>query len=291
MVNKTQLKNQFCDLTSTSTSTASRYLEASNYNLANAVDAYYDKHGNNNSKTNGKKSKSIDPKLIKIYEKYKDPSNPEQIDIDGTLNYLEDLKIDPDDPKSLFLAFLLKSPKTGVFKRDEFLNIWQHYKINSISQMKTFLNEFYEDILYNRGNYTSIEDNEGEEEILNFKKLYDFTFKFLIESENQKVLNIELAIEYWKLLLPLLIESYSVEQLDLNKSKIQERINQWFEFLKNYDSNKRKIITFDTWSMFYNFLIEILFNDPLNFKNYDEMASWPSKIDEYMEYLNDNNLI
>ncbi|KAI5952910.1 DCN1 [Candida jiufengensis] len=288
-VNKTQLKNQFCELTTTSLSTATKYLEASNYDLTRSIELYYDKQAekelNNNNKLNKSTTTTINSKLNKIYDKYKDSLNPNQIDIEGTLKYLEDLDIDPDDPKALSLAFLLNSPKLGIFKKDDFLTIWQYYKVYDLLMMKVFIKNFYNDILHNKNNYIDLKTNQT----INFKKFYDFTFKFLIETENQKVLNIELATEYWKLLLPLVISVHNETESNLNKDKIEERINQWYEFLIKFD--QRKIITFDTWSMFYQFLIEIIINDPINLSKYDEMAAWPSKIDEYMEYLNENELI
>lgn len=43
--------------------------------------------------------------------------------------------------------------------------------------------------------------------------------------------------------------------------------------------------------MFYLFLKEVVLPDPENFKDYDEMAAWPSIVDEYIEYLRDTNLL
>jgi len=288
------LKNQFCELTGTSTTTAGRYLDASKYNLEQAVDAYFTKHASKsspNSKSNGKSSSpfSFAKHLIAIFDQYKDANNPEVIDIDGTLKYLEDLGIDPDDPKSLTLAFLLKSPLVGVFKKDKFLTIWQHYEVHDVKAMAEFLNHFHENVLHDKGSYSDLETNE----VIDFKQLYDFTFGFLKESENQKVLDIDLTISYWKLLLPLITSvHFARNNSDSNeddKAKIDERAQNWYDFLSN--SNPRPVITFDTWSMFYLFFLEVIIPDPYKLSNYDEMAAWPSKMDEYVEYLSDNNLI
>ncbi|KAI5968137.1 DCN1 [Candida margitis] len=295
MTNKSALKNQFCELTGTSTTTAGRYLDASKYNLEQAVDAYFEKHSSKstNPKSNGKSATSTtsntNKNLIAIFEKYKDANNPDVIDIDGTLKYLEDLKIDPEDPKSLTLAFLLKAPSVGVFEKNKFLTTWQHYNIHDIAKMSSFLNKFHDDVLHNKGIYNDIETDE----VVDFKHLYDFAFGFLKESENQKVLDIDLAISYWKLLLPLITSVYLAKNESTTETdtanQVEERVQNWYDFLTT--SNPRPVITFDTWSMFYLFFLEVILPDPRKLSNYDEMAAWPSKMDEYVEYLSDNSLI
>ncbi|KAI5968887.1 DCN1 [Candida theae] len=292
MVNKSALKNQFCELTGTSTTTAGRYLEASKYNIDQAVDSYFTKHASKsspNSKSNGKSASSnTDKHLVSLFDEYKDANNPNVIDIDGTLKYLDDLQIDPDDVKALTLAFLLKSPSVGVFERDKFISIWQHYKIHDIKSMRKFLDKFHQDVLYDKGSYTDLDTDKA----VDFKQLYDYTFAFLKESDNQKVLDIDLTISYWKLLLPLITTVYFTKNetpANGNKDKVEERVNNWFDFLSN--SNPRPVITFDTWSMFYLFFLEVVLPDPYKLSNYDEMAAWPSKVDEYVEYLSDNSLI
>ena len=292
-VNKSALKSQFCELTNTSTTTAGRYLDASKYNLEQAVDAYYNKHATkssskSNSKANGKSGSSDKSQLNTIFDQYKDPNNSEVIDIDGTLKYLEDLNMDPDDPKSLTLAFLLKSPLVGVFEKDKFISTWKHYKIYDVKAIAKFLDTFHEDVLYDKGTYSDIDTDE----VIDFKQLYDFTFGFLKESENQKVLDIDFTISYWRLLLPLITTVYFTKQestKDEDKAKVEERVQNWFDFLSN--SNPRPVITFDTWSMFYLFFLEVILPDPYKLSNYDEMAAWPSKMDEYVEYLSDNGLL
>lgn len=277
-------------MTGTSTTTAGRYLDASKYNLEQAVDTYYEKHASKsspNSKSNGKSSTS-DKYLVAIFDQYKDANNPEIIDIDGTLKYLEDLGIEPDDPKSLTLAFLLKSPLVGVFEKNKFLTTWQYYKIHDVKAMSKFLVNFHHDVLHDKGTYNDIDTDK----VIDFKQLYDFTFGFLKESDNQKALDIDLTISYWKLLLPLITAVYFTKNNSHNeddKAKVEERVQNWYDFLTN--SNTRPVITFDTWSMFYLFFLEVILPDPYKLSNYDEMAAWPSKMDEYLEYLSDYNLI
>lgn len=309
-------------MTSTSTSTAARYLDQTNYNIAQAIDLYYSKHSNYSRPANGSTNSNTAttttttrgaPKpaensaLVAIFDAYKDPSNDQIIDIDGTLKYLEDLEIDPDDPKSLTLAFLFKSRKVGEFQRESFLQVWQNYKIADIAEMSKFITKFHNDLIKGRGEYHDIVT--GQE--LNFKKLYEFAFTFLLETENQKVLDVDLAISYWQLLLPLVInqhfettqdesENGANKATDVLRSEVNDRVNNWYDFLTTSSSStttttttttSRKVISFDTWSMFLPFFQEVILTDPHSLKGYDEMAAWPSKVDEYVEYLYDNNLL
>lgn len=208
--------------------------------------------------------KNINPKLNQIFETYKDEQDNNKINIEGTLKYLEDLEIDPEDMESLTLSFFLQSPSMGIFPRLIFLTNWQLQKIFSIKEMKLFL------IKYQR----EIDGNDGE-----FEKLYKFTFNFIKSNENDKSVDFESAISYWQLLFK-------------HKSKLSdscyERLNQWYKFINDiYQKNISK----DSWDMFYFFVNDIIIQDPINFKNYDEMSAWPSVIDEYVEYLRDNQLI
>ncbi|EMG45441.1 Nedd8 ligase, putative (Cullin neddylation protein, putative), partial [Candida maltosa Xu316] len=276
MSNKAQLKQQFCELTGTAVSTAAKYLDQAKYDLARAIDNFYDKHPNKATFVVKQQPKTvkISKELIQVFEKYQDPNDPNQIDIDGTLKYLEDLDVTPEDLQSLTLAFLLKAPKMGVFTKDNFLNIWQNYSVTDIASMKKFLNKFHKDLISDGGEYEDLSTGDT----LTFQKMYDFTFKFSLEVENQKLLDIDSAIEYWKLLIPVILEKYINSQNLIDEdysSKVNERIAQWYTFLSDNEYFKKKAISFDSWSMFYLFLLEVVLPDPEAFANYDEMAAWP----------------
>lgn len=207
--------------------------------------------------------KNISPKLAKIYEKYQDEKNPEIIDIDGTIEYLEDLQIDPEDILSLILAYLLESPSTGVFTKKSFLTIWNNKKITRLPEMKQYLKSLQQEI---------------DEDLKKFELLYKFTFGFIKANEIDKTINYELATSYWQLLFK--------DRIYFDES--QPRLEQWYKFVN--DEYKRDFSR-DSWNMFYHFLVDIIAKDPKNFKDYDEMSAWPSVIDEYVEYLRENELI
>lgn len=293
---KTQLRQQFCELTGTSNTTATKYLESVRYDLARAIDNYYNKHPNKAQVTKEPVKVKIDDRLIQIFDKYKDNEDPNKIDIEGTLTYLGDLGISPDQIESLSLALLLKSPKTGVFTRENFLHIWQYYQCFDIGAMSEFITRFNKDLMNNIGGFkdiSTVSDDENKLVPLKFQDLYNFTFKFSLETESQKFLDLDTAIEYWKLLLPIITETYSKDnKLDEEfKNHVNERVEQWFKFLTDNEYMTKKSISYDSWSMFYLFFKEIVLIDPIKFKDYDEMAAWPSVVDEFLEYLHDFELL
>ncbi|ABN65156.2 predicted protein [Scheffersomyces stipitis CBS 6054] len=287
MFKKNSVKQQFVDITGASSATASKFLDSNNYNLQRAVDAYF------NSPSSKKSSAPVfDKALVAIFENYRDEDNESQIDINGTMQYLEDLEIEPEDPQSLTLAFFLHSPRMGVFSKSQFLKQWQQYGINSIDGMKKFLAQYHESLLYNEENFYEENSNlgYGKKEPVTFKKLYDFTFDFLMEVENQKLLDYQTAIDYWTLLLPLVVNT-AVKDGSLQPDKratVESRIEQWFEFVRN---EYKRSFSKDSWSMFYLFFKDIIIKDPEKFTDYDEMAAWPSVMDEYFEYLRENELL
>lgn len=228
--------------------------------------------------------------MTDLFTKYKSSDDENIIDVDGTINYLEDLELSPEDIKALSLAYLLKAPKMGTFTKERFTGIWQYYKVFDLNGMKKFINKFHNDLVNNNNNMEYIDLDTSEN--LSLQGMYNFTFGFLMEVENQRLLDTETAIDYWKLILPIVTESYLHEITPIDEDEFVANVNtrsqQWFDFL--VEENK-KAITFDTWSMFYLFFKEVVLDDPTNFKNYDEMAAWPSFMDEYIEFLYDKELL
>lgn len=219
---------------------ASKYLKDNNNQLQDAINDYL--------------NRKQDPKLIKLFEKYCE-SDMSTIEVNGTMNYLEDLGIEPEDIRSLLLSYFLESPSMGVFSREKFLNNWNNEKINNISDMKVFIDKLY-------GHYKSLETFQG---------VYEFVFGFLLEQPNQKLINYEIIIDYWKLMF---------EYLEL-PPKVNSRIEQWYEFIEK----EGKHLNRDTYVMWYEFVKEVIMSDAEGLGGYDEMSSWPSLVDEYVEGL------
>lgn len=54
-----------------------------------------------------------------------DPKNPEEIAIEGTIKYCEDLGVAPEDVVMLALAWLTKAPTMGRFARKGWIEGWK----------------------------------------------------------------------------------------------------------------------------------------------------------------------
>jgi DCN1-like protein 1/2 len=246
-------RNQLVAITGCTPATATSLLEKHNWKLEEAVNAYLE---NGLSRTTPVAS---DPQIEHIYNTYQDQGDPERIDVDGVLRYLEDLGIEPEDPKSLTLAFFLEAPSMGVFTRAKFIGNWSRTTARSVAEMKQYIESLH----------STIQDDP-----LQFVQLYNFTFDFSMENPGQRLLAIDTAVEYWKMLL------YQRREFE----GCQARFDQWFLFLTTH----KKAITKDTWRMVYLFFKEVVAADPSGLLGYDEMASWPSVIDEYIEWLRDS---
>lgn len=244
-------RNQLVSITGCTPTTATSLLEKHNWKLEEAVNAYLE---NGLSRATPVAS---DPQIEHIHKTYQDPADPERIDVDGVLKYLDDLGIEPEDPKSLTLAFFLEAPSMGVFTRTKFIGNWSKTSARSVAEMKQYID--------------NLDSTIKQCDPLQFVQLYNFTFDFSMENPGQRLLAIDTAVEYWKMLL------YKRPEFE----GCQLRFDQWFQFLTTH----KKSITKDTWRMVYLFFKEVVASDPKNLLGYDEMASWPSVIDEYIEWL------
>eukprot|EP00658_Telonema_sp_P-2_P084364 TRINITY_DN9352_c0_g1_i4.p1 TRINITY_DN9352_c0_g1~~TRINITY_DN9352_c0_g1_i4.p1 ORF type:complete len:225 (-),score=55.30 TRINITY_DN9352_c0_g1_i4:551-1225(-) len=94
-----------------------------------------------------------------------------------------------------------------------------------------------------------------------FKDFYGFCWQFARESETQKLLGVEEAIQTWELILE---GRYA-------------HLDWWFEFLRE---TAPKGITKDQWNLFLDFARQV--QDDMS--DYDEDGAWPCLIDDYVEW-------
>lgn len=243
---KTSIKEHFIELTLASLATASKFLDAHGWNLDSAAAAFF------NSQP------SPDPKVVAIFDKYRSTENPDVISIDGTLAYLEDLNLDPEDPISLTLAYVLESPQTGEFRRDPFVRKWLALSVNTLEDMRKHVVEKHRHL------------SESVEE---FEPFYQFVFEFVRGADPRiKTIPHDEAIVYWQMLL------------DPRFPTAKHRLASWYKFI----DSTGKHISRDSWNMFLKFLVQVVVPDPQELSAYDEMSAWPSIIDEYVEWIADN---
>ena len=91
---------------------------------------------------------------------------------------------------------------------------------------------------------------KGEDEVT-FKRVYMFTFRFALASPGSKSLPREIAIEYWRILLPLLLDGGN----DRGRGRDRGLLDSWIEFLQQQgDGHSKRGITKDTWNCMYDFV-------------------------------------
>ena len=177
-------------------------------------------------------------------------------DIDSLIKFIEDLGYNLDDLVTLCLAHLLGYKKLEEpLKREDFLSIWFMQGCSTISEMRectTRLNvKLHEDLQY-------------------FTQIYNYAFHLILDS-NRKDIDTDEAIQYWKLFL----------QPEYPVCMEPDLLEAWFLFLRD---EGKTTISRDTWRMLLLLFkrypaIQTIMDD------YDETAAWPFIIDEFYEYL------
>lgn len=192
-------------------------------------------------------------KFDALFNKYKssDPNGEDKILIDGVERLLADLELEADSILVLILAWKCQAATQCEFSRQEFciglreLSVESNAAIDRIDKLKISLID--QETRLTAGQY-------------NFKSLYQFTFSYA-KNLQQKSLDLELAIAYWRILMT-------------NRFKF---LNLWIDFLQ--ETHKRAI-TRDTWNLLLDF--SVMIDD--NMSNYDEEGAWPVLIDEFVDY-------
>lgn len=250
-LSRAALEAHFRSITNALASDATATLEKYHWDLQAAVLAFL-------SDPVIPQSAVADPKLEQLFARYCDSADPSTILIDGTLQYLADLGLDPEDPRSLTLAYILKSPQTGEFRRGDFVATWAAAGASTLPQMRAHLDACHRDI---------------HADAAQFEPFYRYVFEF-VRGADARAKSIPAAdcAAYWRLLL--------AEGADA----CAERVEQWCQFVEE----AARPVSKDTWNMWYKFYAQVVRPDPQALSAYDEMSAWPSMVDEYVEWLHDS---
>ena len=102
--------------------------------------------------------------------RYKDPSEPEKIGMEGVVKFLDDLQLDATSRTVLIIAWKFKAQQQCEFSREEFLGGMIELGCDTIDKLKAKLPNLEKEIL---------DQNK-------FKEFYQFTFNYA-KNPSQKV--------------------------------------------------------------------------------------------------------
>eukprot|EP00397_Hematodinium_sp_SG-2012_P059995 GEMP01077613.1.p1 GENE.GEMP01077613.1~~GEMP01077613.1.p1 ORF type:complete len:236 (+),score=39.97 GEMP01077613.1:317-1024(+) len=169
----------------------------------------------------------------------------EYIAADGIERLCNDLGISPLDPVVLVISYYCQAVKMGIFTRTEFCRGMSVLECESMKDLHRKIPHLRQELAMRPKT----------------KEIYTYTFQFALDP-GTKQLQKEIAVELWKLLLPLF------------KWRLAK---EWIEFI---ESQVKFSITKDSFVMLY----ELIATDP-TLANYDDDGAWPVLLDDFVLYM------
>lgn len=190
-------------------------------------------------------------KLDTLFDHYKsvgikaggDPTE-DSIQLDGVVQYLEDLQVDMQGVEAILVGFLLQQKDSTVILREEFKDGWERLRADSLESQRAAV--------------AKAKASLSSERI--FRDFYQYAFTYS-KDPLARFIAVEIAVPVWHLVLE---DRYPL-------------LDTWCDFIENVH---KKSISRDTWDQFYRFIETI----GTNFSTYDPEAAWPTTIDLFVEH-------
>ncbi|EDO19322.1 hypothetical protein Kpol_1036p68 [Vanderwaltozyma polyspora DSM 70294] len=253
------ITEEFIGLTNCDKKVATKYLKRNNWNLNYALNEYYDKEVG--SFLVEEEVIEYPEELIQIFKKYSN-DNGESIDTDGFIQLINDLDYQLEDIVTICLAELMHCKSLSLpITKDQFLSTWYEQGCSQLKHMKILLDDL---------------DHKLQNDIRYYTHIYRYSFD-LIRDSNEKCIEKDMAIEYWKL--------FFSSKCPITINELQ--LNSWIEFI---NVNEIESITRDVWERLLEYFKKYPTLEILS-KNYNELDPWPYIMDEYYEFLEDTKRI
>ncbi|KAK6207664.1 hypothetical protein QIS74_12745 [Colletotrichum tabaci] len=253
------MTTQFVQLTGASDRTAQRYLKNASYKLNEAVDAYF----SGGSGTSTPTTSALDTSLNQMFDKLRDDSKDakDSLGLDSTMAYFQDLGINLENAELLVVMELLQAPAVGELTRKGYVDGWKATGAATrqahVAHIKSLVNSLATDLGY-------------------FRKVYRHTF-VASKEDNQKALNLELAIVYWNVL-------FSAPGL-LWQTKNHDWLELWLQFLQE---KWTRSVNRDMWNQILEFAIRSMADETLSF--WSEDGAWPSVVDDFVAWCKEKGV-
>ena len=263
-------------------------MEYCNHDINAAMDEYYSNprkyeakkskksKSNTNNRSGASNSSNKNDSIDKFFKKYEDRENKKNITVDGVIQLCEDLELDPSSREILILAWQCKCKAQATITKDEF-----RQGMASIFQYDKNLNKItVQTIAEKLSEINTLIDSPNQKQ--NFKQLYEFTFIYG-KDPTQKSLEIEAAIEYWKMLFSI-NGNYDNDMIYDGQFPNFSLFENFITFLQTVtmvnEDRPLKMITRDQWSQLLDFAADC----QKNIKEHNELSAWPVLIDEYVAW-------
>ncbi|KAL9000279.1 MAG: hypothetical protein Q9169_000996 [Polycauliona sp. 2 TL-2023] len=247
---------QFTGFTHTKESVAAKQLKNHNWNIEQAIDAYFQSNNTSKDASSGNQS------LTKLFDSYRDdPKNePDTIGVEGSMRYLQDLGLSLEEPVVFAILTELGAPTMGELTRSGFVDGWKRLRASTLSDQKSSLPNLR----------TSLSSSPQSPQGL-FRQTYKHTFRLAL-APGQRSLPLDTALEYWRLLL-----SPPAIQWDTSTTP-------WLDYWLEYLTTKwKKGVSKDMWEQTGVFVGKSLEDESMGW--WSEDGAWPGCLDEFVGFV------
>jgi hypothetical protein len=191
------------------------------------------------------------------------------------MKYLADIEVDIAGLEALAALEIVQAPAMGEVSRKGFVDGWSalrlvalHPSFCSYAHLKGRCDTLDKQKAYMKNLKQSLASDKDT-----FTRIYKYTFQ-LAKTGNQKAVPLETVCAYWELLFTS----------DISAVKWSTLNTPWADWWNEYlNTVYKRAVNKDVWAETLRFAQLTLRNDDLSFWN--EEQSWPSVIDEFVEWV------